>query len=92
MKNRTFSALTVAAFLAASAALVGCSKQAPEQGEQKTSAPASDVIKIGVFQPLTGANSAGGADELEGIKLANKLYPTALGKKVESLPKQKSPQ
>ena len=83
MKNRTFSALTVAAFLAASAALVGCSKQAPEQGEQKTSAPASDVIKIGVFQPLTGANSAGGADELEGIKLANKLYPTALGKKVE---------
>ena len=83
MKNRTFSTLTVAAFLAASAALVGCSKQAPEQGEQKTSAPASDVIKIGVFQPLTGANSAGGADELEGIKLANKLYPTALGKKVE---------
>lgn len=77
MKNRTFSALTVAAFLAASAALVGCSKQAPEQGEQKTSAPASGVIKIGVFQPLTGANSAGGAGELE-IKLANSL-PNRIG-------------
>lgn len=36
----------------------------------------SNVIKIGVFEPLTGANGAGGADEAEGIKLANMLYPT----------------
>jgi len=37
---------------------------------------ADDVIKIGVFQPLTGANAAGGAMELEGIRLANELNPT----------------
>lgn len=43
----------------------------------------SDVIKIGVFQPLTGANAAGGELELEGIKLANQLYPEVLGKKVD---------
>ncbi|WBW97173.1 ABC transporter substrate-binding protein [Oceanirhabdus sp. W0125-5] len=42
-----------------------------------------DVIKIGVFEPLTGANAAGGALEVEGIKLANELYPEILGKKVE---------
>jgi branched-chain amino acid transport system substrate-binding protein len=36
----------------------------------------ADLIKIGVFEPLTGANGAGGADEAEGIKLANALYPT----------------
>ncbi|MEG1448941.1 MAG: ABC transporter substrate-binding protein, partial [Oscillospiraceae bacterium] len=41
------------------------------------------VIKIGVFQPLTGANAAGGELEVEGIKLANKLYPEVLGKKIE---------
>ena len=35
-----------------------------------------DVIKIGVFQPMTGANAAGGAMEVEGIKLANELNPT----------------
>jgi branched-chain amino acid transport system substrate-binding protein len=35
-----------------------------------------DVIKIGVFQPLTGANAAGGAMETEGIKLANEMNPT----------------
>ena len=42
-----------------------------------------DVIKIGVFQPLTGANAAGGEIELYGTKLANELFPEVLGKKVE---------
>jgi branched-chain amino acid transport system substrate-binding protein len=34
------------------------------------------TIKIGVFEPLTGANAAGGAQELEGVQLAFKLNPT----------------
>jgi branched-chain amino acid transport system substrate-binding protein len=34
------------------------------------------TIKLGVFEPMTGANAAGGAMEVEGIKLANQLYPT----------------
>ena len=42
-----------------------------------------DVIKIGVFEPITGANAAGGQLEVEGVKLANKLYPEVLGRKVE---------
>lgn len=54
----------------------GCSKGT-------SSGANSDVIKIGVFEPLTGANAAGGELEVEGMKLANKLYPTVLGKKVE---------
>jgi branched-chain amino acid transport system substrate-binding protein len=37
---------------------------------------ADDVIKIGVFEPMTGANAAGGAMEVEGIRLANELNPT----------------
>lgn len=58
---------------------IGCSS-----GQQATSGQSGqDVIKIGVFEPLTGANAAGGALELEGIKLANELHPTVLGKKVE---------
>ncbi len=44
---------------------------------------ASDTIKIGVFEPLTGNYAAGGEIEVEGIKLANQLYPEVLGKKVE---------
>lgn len=44
---------------------------------------AAEPIKIGVFQPLTGANAAGGQLEYEGIQLANKLYPEVLGRPVE---------
>ena len=36
----------------------------------------SDTIKFGVFEPLTGANAAGGAEELDGVRLAQDLYPT----------------
>jgi len=37
---------------------------------------AGDVVKIGVYEPLTGANAAGGALELAGIQLAHELNPT----------------
>lgn len=62
----------MAMILIISAMLTGCAKPAE-----------SDTIKIGVFEPMTGANAGGGALEIEGIKLANKLYPEVLGKKVE---------
>ena len=39
-------------------------------------AAVADTIKIGVFEPLTGATAAGGALEKEGFDLANELYPT----------------
>lgn len=44
---------------------------------------ADDVIRIGVFEPLTGPNAAGGEMTLNGIKLANEIQPEVLGKKVE---------
>lgn len=71
--KKTFSLLTLAAALAASVSIVACSSSSTD----------SDVIKIGVFEPLTGANGAGGADEYDGIKLANKQFPEVLGKKVQ---------
>ncbi|MEN1760948.1 ABC transporter substrate-binding protein [Anoxynatronum sibiricum] len=52
-----------------------------ESGE--TPAADGDVIRIGVFEPMTGANAAGGALEVEGVELANELYPTVLGRPVE---------
>ncbi|MFT3963213.1 ABC transporter substrate-binding protein [Propionivibrio sp.] len=67
------SMLTLAAVAVASLSLISCSKEEPK----------AEVIKIGVFEPLTGANGAGGADEYDGIKLANKLFPEVLGKKVQ---------
>lgn len=46
-------------------------------------AMAEETIKIGVFEPMTGATAAGGAMEKEGYDLANALYPDVLGKKIE---------
>ena len=57
-------------------ALTGC-------GGDKKEAAKSDVVKVGVFLPLTGDNAAGGELELRGVKLAHKLHPEVLGKKVE---------
>ncbi|MGL4343965.1 MAG: ABC transporter substrate-binding protein [Cellulosilyticaceae bacterium] len=58
--------------------MVGCSG-----GGSEPAPGTGDTIRIGVFEPLTGANAAGGELELEGMKLANQLYPEVLGKKVE---------
>ena len=73
-------AILLSVVMASTVVLGGCKKSDAATSADKAS---SDVIKIGVFEPMTGANAAGGALEIEGIKLANKLYPTVLGKKVE---------
>ncbi len=36
----------------------------------------SKVIKIGVFEPLTGENGGGGFQEVLGMRYANEVYPT----------------
>jgi branched-chain amino acid transport system substrate-binding protein len=59
----------------------GCAKKQETSGD--AAAGGSDVIKIGVFEPLTGENGGGGLQELDGIKYANKMYPEVLGKKIE---------
>ncbi|MCM8711341.1 ABC transporter substrate-binding protein [Clostridium sp. SYSU_GA19001] len=76
MKKRL--AVLLSLVMTASLVFGGCKKT-----ESTSASNSSDVIKIGVFEPMTGANAAGGALEVEGVKLANKLYPTVLGKKVE---------
>ncbi len=71
--KKLFSAMAVSAL--AMGLLAGCG------GEEK--AADQNVVKVGVFLPLTGDNAAGGELELRGIKLANQLHPEVLGKKVE---------
>jgi len=76
MKNRALlGATALTAVLAL--ALGGCvSKVDSGTGSAST-------IKIGVFEPMTGANGGGGTMEVEGAKLANKLYPEVNGQKIE---------
>ena len=47
--------------------------------------PSEDIetVKIAVLEPLTGEDAKAAEDEIAGIKLAFKLFPTVLGKDVE---------
>ncbi|GFZ34428.1 branched-chain amino acid ABC transporter substrate-binding protein [Clostridium zeae] len=73
-------AIIISAVLAVGTVLSSC--QVEKVSDSSTNG-SSDTIKIGVFEPLTGANAGGGELEVEGIKLANKLYPEVNGKKIE---------
>ena len=69
----------LAASLMLSAFMTGCSSvKANDEGALP------ETIKIGVFEPLTGSNAAGGELEKQGIDLAYELYPniTINGKEI----------
>ena len=76
---KKFFCIFLALVLVLSLAVAGCGQSKPAEPAK----PAEEVIKIGVYEPLTGGQAAGGKMTVDGIKLANKLYPTVLGKKVE---------
>ena len=73
-------ALLLIAVLALSA--VACSSQpagteAPAEGtEAAAPADGAKVVKIGVFEPASGDNGAGGKQETLGVQYANKVQPT----------------
>lgn len=43
----------------------------------------TDIVRIGVFEPLSGAEKEHGELELQGIELAHEMFPEAIGKKIE---------
>ena len=73
MKKRVLSVLLVAAML--STLLAGCEKK-PEAATDSTATADGDVVKIGVFEPASGDNGAGGKQETLGIQYANYVTPT----------------
>lgn len=72
---KKFGSLLLVAILI-STLLTGCG------GAQETGSD-TGPIKIGVFEPMTGASAAGGQMTVEGIELANELMPEVLGRPVE---------
>ena len=65
--------LKAAGITAAAAALAGCSSSG---GSASGSSAGSKTIKIGVFEPASGDNGAGGKQEVLGVEYANSLAPT----------------
>lgn len=51
--------------------------------EVAPAAKSSNIVAIGVFLPMTGSSEVYGQTEWAGIKIANQIKPTVLGKKVK---------
>ena len=58
--------------------LAGCSKSGGETGTDAPAAAAdgAKVVKIGVYEPASGDNGAGGKQEVLGMQYANQETPT----------------
>lgn len=54
-----------------------------EKDEPEAAAGSDEVIKIGVFEPFTGASASGGELTTEGIDLAFEEVPEVLGRKIQ---------
>jgi len=63
--------------------LVGCSSSNNQKEIENHIGPNPKIVKIGVFEPITGIYKYAGNLELEGIKLANQLYPQVENIKIE---------
>ena len=70
---KKFLALVLA--LAMALALVACGGETATQGSAEQST-GEKVVKIGVFEPQTGDNGAGGKQEILGMQYANYVQPT----------------
>jgi len=62
---------------------VGCSSSTTQEEIENPILHSTEVVKIGVFEPISGLYKYAGNLELEGIKLANQLYPEVDGIKLE---------
>ena len=63
--------LKAAGITAAAAALAGCSSSG---GSASGSSAGGKTIKIGVFEPASGDNGAGGKQEVLGVEYANSKF------------------
>ncbi len=74
MKKRALSVLLAAAMLGTM--LAGCEKKPEAAADSSTAAADGNVVKVGVFEPASGDNGAGGKQETLGIQYANYVTPT----------------
>ena len=71
---KKFFALAMAAAMTLSLAACGGSKSDSQSAQSGSSG--NKVVKIGVFEPQTGDNGAGGKQEILGMQYANYVQPT----------------
>ena len=71
---KKFIAMLLALVMALS--LVACGGQGGDANSNDNSSAGDKVVKIGIFEPTSGQNAAGGKKEILGIEYANSIKPT----------------
>lgn len=69
-------ALVLALVMVFALCACGSSDSGSSSSSQAASSSDEKVVKIGVFEPTSGQNAAGGKKEILGIEYAHSLYPT----------------
>ena len=69
-------ALMLTLVMCLSLAACGGSSSSSGDAAEDTATEGAKVVKIGVFEPQTGDNGAGGKQEILGIEYAHSLFPT----------------
>ena len=57
-------------------ALCACGSSSAPAASDSSASSGEKVVKIGVFEPQSGQNAAGGKKEILGIEYANSIKPT----------------
>lgn len=82
MKNRWKRCLALLTALILGLGLTGCTTYKNFHAAFFEKDKEQEVISIGVFEPLTGADAQDAAEEIKGIELAHELFPEVMGKAV----------
>jgi len=73
---KKLTALILALVMALSLVACGGSEKKEEAASSGNASAGNKVVKIGVFEPQTGDNGAGGKQEILGMQYANTVQPT----------------
>lgn len=73
---KKFLAIILALIMVLALCACGSSPAPAASGDPAPAADGEKVIKVGVFEPTSGQNAAGGKKEILGIEYAQSLFPT----------------
>jgi len=77
--RRGLSLTLTCALLVSALFVAGCGQAPGTEPDLEPTEGQESEVRIGVYEPMTGAMAAGGQMTWEGIELANKLHPEVLG-------------
>ena len=81
--RRKFRTIIVWVLMVGLCIITACTRDSNVGADRSLASSADDIVRIGIYQPLSGKDQDHADKEIMGIELAHRLYPRVQGKKVE---------